>query len=73
MNSYWDVVLHQKDQELSSPEVNRGAIIFMVKRCSHYEAMFRIASRYLVSKVDSCRPRTLLTRDIKIELPPELY
>jgi len=73
VNSYWDVVLHQSNQELSSSEVNGGAIIFMVKQCSHYKAMFGIASRYLVSKVDTCRPRTLSTRDINIEVPPELY
>jgi len=29
--------------------------------------------RYLVSMVDTCRPHSLLMRDINIEVPPELY
>ena len=37
------------------------------------EEMFGMVSRYLVSMVNTCRPRTLLTRDINIEVPPELY
>ena len=73
MNSDWDVVLHQRYQELSSPYLNGGAIIFRVKRCSHHEEMFGMVSRYLVSMVDTCRPRTLLMRDINIKVPPELY
>jgi len=32
-----------------------------------------MVSRYLVSIVVTCRPRTLSTRDINIEVPPELY
>jgi len=66
------VVLHQRNQELASPEVNGGAIIFRVKRCSHYEEMFGMVSRYLVSMVNTCRPRTLSTRDINIKVPSEL-
>ena len=73
MNSDWNMVPHERNQELSSPEVNGGAIIFRVKQCSHYEEMFGIDSRYLVSMVDTCRPRTLSTRDTNIKLPPELY
>ena len=73
MNSYWDIVPHQRNQELSSPEVNSGAIIFSVQQCSHYEEMLRIDSRYLVSMVDTFRPRTLSTREINIEVPPKLY
>ena len=73
MNSDWDVVPHQRNQELSSPEVNGGVIIFTVKQCLHYEEKFGIVSRYLVSMVDACRPGTLLTRDINIEVPPERY
>jgi len=37
------------------------------------EEMFEMVSRYLVSMVVTCRPRTLSTRDINIEVPPELY
>ena len=37
------------------------------------EEMFGMVSRYLVSMVVTCRPRTLSTRDINIEVPPELY
>jgi len=73
VNSDWDVVPHQRNQELSSPEFNGGAVIFRVKRCSHYEEMFEMLTRYLISIVDTCTPRTLLTRDINIEVPPELY
>jgi len=32
-----------------------------------------MVSRYLVSMVVTCRPRTLSTWDINIEVPPELY
>ena len=73
MNSDRDVIPHQRNLELSSPEVNGVAIIFRVKQGSHYEEMFRIGSRYLVSILDTCRPRTLSTQDINIELHPELY
>ena len=34
--------------------------------------MLGIVSRYLVSMVVTCRPRTLSMRDINIEVPPEL-
>ena len=37
------------------------------------EEMFGMVSRYLASMVVTCRPRTLSTRDINIEVPPELY
>jgi len=37
------------------------------------EEMSRMVSRYLVSMVVTSRPRTLSTRDINIEVPPELY
>jgi len=37
------------------------------------EEMFGMVSRYLVSMVVTCRPRTLSTWDINIEVPPELY
>jgi len=37
------------------------------------EEMLGIVSRYLVSMIVTCRPRTLSTRDINIEVPPELY
>jgi len=67
------VVPHQRNQELSSLEVNGGAIIFRVKKCSHYEEMFGIVSRYLVSIEDTCRPGTLSMREINIEVSPELY
>jgi len=73
VNSYWDVVPHERNQQPSSQEVNGGAIIFRVKQCSQYEEMFGTLSRYLVSIVDTCRPRTLSTRDINIEVPPVLY
>jgi len=32
-----------------------------------------MVSRYLFSMEVTCRPRTLSTRDINIEVPPELY
>ena len=64
---------HPRNEEPSSQEVNGGAIIFRVKQCSHYEEMFGIVSRYLVSMVDTCGPRTLSTWDINIEVPSELY
>jgi len=73
VNSNWDMVPYQRNQEHSSPEVNGGATVFRVKRCSHYEEMFGMVSRYLVSMVDTCRPCTLSMRDINIEVPPELY
>jgi len=59
VNSDWDVVPYQKNQERTSPEVNTGAILFMVKQCSHYEEILGMVSRYLVSIVNTCRPRTL--------------
>ena len=59
MNSNWDVVPHQRNQELSSPEVNSAAIMFWVKERSHYEKMFGMVCRYLVSMVDTCRLRAL--------------
>jgi len=37
------------------------------------EEMFGMVSRYLVSIVVTCRPGTLSTRDINIEVPPKLY
>jgi len=37
------------------------------------EEMLEIVSRYLVSMVVTCRLRTLSTREINIEVPPELY
>jgi len=73
VKSDWDVMPHQRNQELSSPEANGGAIIFRVKQCSHYEEMIGMVSRYLVSMVDTCRLGTLSTQDINIEVPPELY
>jgi len=73
VHSDWDVVPHQRDQELSSLEVNSGALIFRVIQCSHYEEMFGMVSWYLVSMVDTCRPGTLSTRDINIKVPSELY
>ena len=73
MNSDWNVVPHQRNQELSSPDVNGGARLFRVKRCSHYSEMFGMVSRYLVSMVVTCRPSSLSTRDINIQVPPELY
>jgi len=71
--SDWDVVAHQRDQELSTLEVNSGVLIFRVKHGAHYEEMFGIVCRYLVSMVDTCRPRTLSTRDINIKVPSELH
>jgi len=71
--SDWDVMPHQRNQECSSPGVNDGAILFRVKRCSHYEKIFGMVSRYLVSMVDACKPGTLLTWNINIEVPLELY
>jgi len=62
VNSNYDVVLDQRHPELSSPEVKGGAIIFRVKQCLHYKGIFGKASRYLVSMVDTCRPRTLRHR-----------
>ena len=73
MNSDWDVVPHQRNLELSSSEVNGGAIIFWVKRCSHKAGMCKIVSRRLVSMGNTCRQRTPSMRDINIEVPPELY
>jgi len=73
VHSDWDVVPHQRDQPLSSLDVNSGALIFRVKQCSHYEKMFGMVSRYLVSMVDTCRPRTLSMQDINIKVPSELY
>ena len=70
MNTDWDVVPNQENQDLSSPEDNGGVIIFRVKRCSYYEEMFRMVGRYLVSMVDTCRPCSLATGDINIEVPP---
>ena len=64
---------YQRNQELSSLEVNGRAIIFRVKQCSHFQEMFGIGSRYLVSIGDTCRPRTLSTWDLNTEVPPELY
>jgi len=55
VNSDWNVVLHQRNQDLSNSEVNAGAIIFIVERCWHYEKIFGIVSRDLVSIVDTCR------------------
>ena len=46
----------------SSPEVNCWLILFRVRWCSHYEEMFKMASRYLVSMVDTCRLGTLRRR-----------
>ena len=73
MNSDWDMVPHQRNQELFSLEVNGGAIIFRIKRCSHYKEMFGVVSKYLVSMVNTCRPHPPSTCDINIKLPPELY
>jgi len=74
VNSDWDVVPHQRNQKRSSLKLNSRVILFMVKRCSHYEAIFEMASRYyLVSMVDTCRPCTLSTQDINIKVPPKLY
>jgi len=66
-------VPHQRNQELSSPEVNCEAILFRVKWCSYYEEMFGMVSRYVVNMVDTCRPRTPSSQDINIEVPPEVY
>jgi len=44
VHSNWDVVQHERNKELSSPDVNGGAIIFRVKRCLHYEEMFEMVS-----------------------------
>ena len=60
-------------KELSSPEVNSGASMFRVKRCSHCWKDCKIVSRYTVSMVVRCSPRLVSTRDINIEVPPELY
>jgi len=57
VNSDWDMVPHQRSQELSSPIVNCVVIIFRLKLCSHYEKMFAMVSRYLVSMIDACGPR----------------
>jgi len=59
VNSDWDLVPCQKNQELSSPAVNGKVIIFSVKQCVHYEEMFRMVRRYLVTMGDSCWPHTL--------------
>ena len=73
MNSDWDVVQHQRNQEHSSPEVNGAGIICRVKQCSHYETMFGMVIRYLVSMEDTCRLCTLTMWDINIDVPHELY
>ena len=73
MNSDWDVVPQQRNQERSSPEVNSRAILFRAKWCSDYQEMFGMVSRYLVSMVDACKLYILSTRDINIEVPLELY
>jgi len=56
VNSDWEMVPHQRNQELSSLMVNCGVIIFRLKLCSHYEKMFEMVSRYLVSMVNTCGP-----------------
>ena len=58
VNSDWDVMPHQRNQELSSPQVTRGAII-IIRQCAQYKEMFGIICRYLVSMVDTCRLGTL--------------
>ena len=73
MNSDLDMVPHQSNLAISSLEVNGGAIIFMFKRFSHYDEIFRMVSRDSVSMVDTCSPRTLSRRDLNIKVPPELY
>jgi len=73
VNSNWDVVPYQKNQKLSSREVNGGTMIFRVMECSYYAEMLGMVSRYLVSMEDACRQRTLLMRNINIEVPSELY
>ena len=73
MNSDWDMVPHQRNQEPSSPEVNSEVIIFSVIWYSHYEEMFGMISRHLVCMVDTYTPCTLSTQDINIKIPPELY
>ena len=73
MNSDRNLVPHQGNQEYSSAEVNGGVIISRLKRCSHNEAIFTIVGRYLVSMVDTCRPRALSTWDINIRVSPKLY
>ena len=37
------------------------------------EEMCGMVSRYLASMIVNCRPRILSTRDINIEVRPELY
>ena len=66
------MVPHRRNGSLSSPEVNSGAIRFRVNWFSHHEEMFGMVSRYVVSMVDTWRPRTLSTRDINIEVPISL-
>ena len=73
MNSDWDVVPHQRNLELSSSEVNGGTMMFRVKQCFYHEERFELVSRYLVSMINTGRPRTLLIRDINIKVPLELY
>ena len=40
-------------------KVNGGAIILRVKQCWHNEQMLGMVSRYLISMVDTYKPRTL--------------
>ena len=73
MNSYWDVIPHKRNQELSSPEVNGATIILSVKQGSHCHQVFEMGSRYLVCMVDTFRLCSLLMGDINIQEPSELY
>ena len=71
--SDWCVKTRQRNRKSSNSEVEGGAIIFRVKRCSHCSEAYEMVSRYWVSMVVRCSPRLLSTRDINIEVPPELY
>jgi len=67
------MVPHQRNQELSSLEVKWWGDIILGQKVFALEEMFGMVSRYLVSMVVTCRPRTLSTWDINIEVPLELY
>ena len=73
MNSDSHVVAHQRNHELSSQEVNRGACIFQVKQYLRNKAMLGMIGRYLVSMEDTCWWHILSSQDINIKVPLELY
>ena len=73
VNSDWNVVPHQRNQEHSKSGSQWWRDIIQGQKVFSVAEMFGMVSRYLVSMVVTCRPRTLSTRDINIEVAPELY